>query len=1058
MERATPRVPATTPLSGSPERGTEGGDGAPVTIRLLGQASLAVGGHPAKVLGSPRLQQLLARLTVDAAVAQSRSRLAFELWPDSTDAQARTNLRKVLHELRTVLPGADRLVAVDTRTVQWRSGTDASVDVIAFAEAMAAGDLLRAVEAYGGDLLPGCYDDWVLAARDRLRTSAVDALRRLATSALERGDDAAALRHGRRAVELDPMDEAGYRLVMEAHVSRGERGEALRAYHRCVDVLIRELGVEPDGATRALYEKVRSGGTPATPSRRPSPRPHPADDTPAVSALIGRDAEWTALSGVWREAAHGRGRIVLVTGEAGVGKSRLVEELGRHVSQAGGVVASTRAYEAAGRLPWGPVIDWLRSEPVHGALGGLDTVWLTELARLLPEIRASRSDLGEAPPLDPARRYQLFDAVARALLAVGRPLLLVVDDVQWCDVDTLEMVGFLVRTARETPVLIAATARAEEIDDGALRSLVADVTHDGSLVELALDRLDAAGTAALAARLLGAPLEASAAERLWAETEGNPLFVVEAVRAGFGRDLLDGRPSVTPTVQAVIGSRLARLSPDARSMVDVAGTIGRAFTIGELVHATGRNEEDLVDPLDELWRRRIIRGHGSAYDFTHDKLREVAQAQITPFGRRRLNRLVAEALIAVHGAASGPVSARVAAHYEEAGLVVEAVHAHREAAAHALTVLALDDAVGALRRAIALLELLPAGRARDELEVELRVALGGPLVAVEGYGSVATRDSYQRAVTLCGHLGGRADPAALRGLGLAHVTRAEFARSAHFAALLLADDDPEATMEGHYLAGVTAFWRGDLAASRQHLARAVAAYRPDRALAHLSRFAQDPKAVCLVRLAVTTLWLGHQEEALALAERAEAFAAGLDHPTTFGYVLLFAGTVAGEVGDRARLDHVLRLGDTLSARQRVSYFTDLGRPLILAWRDLIDGGPVSIEPLVDALDAWRADGQLLHYTYALSLLARAHHRAGRLEAGLVSVRQALAFCRDHDQRYNESELLRLEGELLEALGDPGGAEASLRDAQRVAREQSCTWLERRADDALARFADGNARR
>jgi DNA-binding SARP family transcriptional activator len=1024
---------------------------AELRIRLLGDISMDLAGVPLDGFNSPRLQRLVARLVLGREAAQSRARIAYELWPDSTESQARTNLRHLLHDLRRTVPELERFVDITNQTLRWRPDAPVLIDVVAFTDAIARSDLDDAVAHYGGDLLPACYDDWVLAERDRLRATAAEALATLAARAGEAADHGPAVHYARRLVQLDPLHELGYRLLMQAHARRGDRSEALRTYHACVDVLERELGVEPSAPTRQLYEALRVG---ADQSRLPGAG---ASDEPASATppLVGREVEWQQVQATWREAAAGRAQLLLVTGEPGVGKTRLVEELSRRCTAQGIPFARTRLYEAAGRLPWAPVVDWLRAPALSPSVAGLPTVWLAELARLLPELRVGRPDLPEPPAADAALRHRLFDAVTQALVGGPAPLLLVVDDLQWCDPDTIELVGFLLHTAPTAGLLVAGTARAEEIDEQhPLARLRNDLGRAGTLTEIRLERLGAADTAGLAARLSRDELDAPAAERLYQETEGNPLFVVEAVRAGFPAD---SGTALSPTVRAVITARLDQLSPGARQLVEVAATVGRAFTVDVLALASGAEVDDLVGTLDQLWRRQVIRDLGGTYDFTHDKIREVAHDTISPARRRHLHRAVAEALATTHAADLGVVSAQLAAHYEYAGLPAESVAAHRRAAAQSLLVFAFEEAIASLRNALSQLERLPAGPDRDETELELRIELGVPLVAREGYGSAAAQEVYERAVVLSRRLRRSPSPPVLRGLGLAALVSCRFDRSSRFGAALLdlGDQDPTAQTEGHYLLGVSAFWRGDLAASRAHLSAAIRSYRAEQSAEHITRYAQDPKAVCLVRLALTELWCGKPDRASTLAQEALAFAETLAHPTTHAYVLMYAAFVVAELGDRAPLIEYLDAGDALWARQPLGFFMTLGQ-LYRGWIEVLDGRPGGIDRLQAAIDGLRAEGQTLHLTYALGLLARARHMAGDIEAGRTALREGVQWGLEHDQRYVESELWRIDGELLAASGDATGAEAAIQRAVAVAASQGARWLELRATCSLARLVPGPA--
>ncbi len=488
-----------------------------------------------------------------------------------------------------------------------------------------------------------------------------------------------------------------------------------------------------------------SSGPPHPTARRYRARTwHPSPKWP----FVGRDLELDQLNQAWNTAREGRAHLVLVSGEPGIGKSRLALELGRRVRAEGHVVASARAYEAAGRLPWGPVVDLLRSDALRSHIDTLGTVWRAELARLLPELLEASPPPAPSRSGDLAQRHRLFDAVSRAIVG-DRPRLLIIDDLQWCDAETIELIGFVVRSGQTAPVLIVGTVRSEEIPEHhPLVGLVDALGHDQAVTTVPLDRLDEATTATLAARLRNAEeIDPELAARLWAETEGNPLFVIEVLRAGVSPE---GRQAaLTPTMRAVLGARLGQLPDGARRLAEVAAVIGRSFSVGLLVSATGIGEPELVDDLDELWRRRIIRDQGLTYDFSHDKLRAVALEMLSPARRRQLHRAVAEAIAVEFGHDLDAASPQLAAHYDQAGMVQPAIDAYRVAGARAVAVSALDEAVTMFRRALSLLAELPPSPGRDALELDIRIALGSPLVALEGYGSHGAHQLYERALSLC---------------------------------------------------------------------------------------------------------------------------------------------------------------------------------------------------------------------------------------------------------------------------------------------------------------------
>src|SRR5262245_21661076 len=1023
---------------------------ARLQIRLLGAVEIILDGRRLRAFNSLRLQRFLALIALRGD-PQHRSRLAFELWPDSDERQARTNLRKLLHDFRHSLPDIGEFVEIDNETVRWIATGPSEVDVLRFRDAMAAGDLELAARLYSGDLLPACYDDWVLDERAKLRAEAHGALVRLTEEAAGRDDYRTTIRHAQRIIDLEPTDEAAVRIQMEAHLALGERAAALRSYHRYAEALQRDLEAPPGEAIRAMYQHLLALNRDEAQGKDLAPL--------AESAFVGRDLEWNQLKEAWNTAREGGAHLVLVTGEPGIGKSRLALELGRRLRAEGHVVASARAYEAAGRLPWGPVVDILRSDALRSHINTLDTVWRAELARLLPELPDASQPSGPSQSGDPAQRYRLFDAVSRAILVGDRPRLLIIDDLQWCDTETIELIGFVIHSGRPAPILIVGTARWEEIPpQHPLVGLVDALGHDQAVTTVPLDRLDEGATAKLAARLRAEDtIDPKLAARLWSETEGNPLFVIEAVRAGISSD--GSQALLTPTMRAVLRARLGQLTDGARRLAEVAAIVGRPFSVGLMVSATGIDEPELVDYLDELWRRRIIRDHGPTYDFSHDKLRAVALEMVSPARRRQLHRAVAEGIAVELHKDIEAASPQLAAHYDQAGMVEPAIEAYRVAGARAVAVSALDEAVALFRRALALLTDLAPAPDRDALELDVRIALGSPFVALEGYGSKGAHQLYERALSLCRKLHRHVDPPILRGLGLARLQGCRFDDCEELARNLLDDEshDPIARTEGRYLLGVSAFWRGDLARARHDLDGAIETYDVSHRDEHLALYAQDPKAVCLVRRAWVELWAGDASRADKTARSALALAVDLDHLMTLGYVITYAAIIAAESDDLARLAELLADADLVWKRLSERYLMVVLEAL-RGWLDVCEGSAGGIEKIVRSVARSRTDGETLHLTYTLLLLARARGMVGEFHQGRTATREGLSRTHRCDQRYLEAELWRLDGELAYRSGEREAAATSLRRAVEVAVAQGAGWLELRALPSFAsRFPDQTAR-
>jgi DNA-binding SARP family transcriptional activator len=732
-------------------------------LRLLGGFTLEHQGVPI-VIVSPRLQALLAYLALHKGQPQPRRRLAFLLWPDSSEAQAQTNLRTVLHRSQIVLPGLNKLLQINAQLIAFSPDYQVALDVAAFqdeldqgAAAEAAGDegsaitaFDRAVVAYSGDLLPDCYDEWVQPVRERLHNGLLDALARLALLLERRRDFSAARIHAQRLARLDSLNEATYLTLMRLHALSGDRSGALRVYHTCTTILQHELGALPGAALRSAYEQLIAADT------------HADQQTAIATPLVGRQAAWQRMQAVWQTATSGRPLLLLIAGEAGIGKTRLAEELVRWAMRQGSLTAMAQCYPAEGRLAYAPVVAWLRADTLRSRLNQLNPLWLVELGRLDPELLTGYQNLPTPEPLSEAwQRQRLFEALAHVVLASGRPTMLMIDDLQWCDHNTLEWLHYLLRFDPGARLLVVGTVRDAEFDAAhPLATLLEALRREERLVDVALGPLSSAESAELASQVAGHALATDQCTHVYHETEGNPLFIVEMVRAGsVGSAPMTStalsHTGFSPTtlalpvgVQSVLTWRLTHVSPAAHDLLDVAAVIGRSFTIDVLAHAVDMDDDALVRGLDEVWQRRIVREHGSnAYDFTHDKLRAVAYTSLSPARRRQLHGRVATALEAVYSANLDTVNGQIAMHYEHAGqLEHAAIYEHRAAdVAHRLY--ANLDAIEHYRRALALF-----GTDRPEKTAVLHSRLGDLLHLLGRYADARQAWEHARVDTPVEHV------------------------------------------------------------------------------------------------------------------------------------------------------------------------------------------------------------------------------------------------------------------------------------------------------------------
>lgn len=1042
-------------------------------IQLLGNFQLSYNGESVTGVNQTRLQALLAYLALHRDVPQSRRHLAFLFWPDSTEAQAHANLRQLLHRLQRALPAADHFLQMNTKTVHWRSESPFILDVAEFErhltqvqaaalrndDAGACAALQTALAYYHGDLLLGCYDEWVLAERERWRQSYLKVLEQLILLLEAQRDYAAAIEYAQRLLRCDPLHETSYGHLMRLHALHGDPASALRVYHTCATLLQRELGVDPNPQTRALYNQLLN--------RQASSALSAHANTQQGEPLIGRRVEWQKVLTTWRMAANGHAHCLIVAGEAGIGKTRLAAELVTWVQRQGIRTTSTRAYAAEGALAYAPVAEWLRTEALRASWQGLATVWLTELARLLPELLVEQPHLPRPEPLQESwQRKRLFEALARAVVLDSHPLLLVLDDLQWCDHETLAWLHYLLRYAPQSPLLIVGTMRPEEVHgEHPLTTLLFELRSMGQVTELELGPLTRDETAALATQVMGQNLGAEMARRLYQETEGNPLFVVETARMELRRSdeeippLLPHSPTVLPPkVYTVIQRRLAQLSPAARELAGLAAVIGRSFTFTVLARASDLGENAIVQGLDELWQRRIVRElTGDAYDFSHDRLRDVAYAAISPVQRRWLHRRVAQGLETLHTDDLDVVSGQLAVHYEQAQLLAQAIPYCQQAAAVAQRTYAHADAVHYLTKGLTLLAQLPVTTEQMRQELSFQLALALAFNLWKGPSDQAMRVAYERAAALSAQVGDNHQRMlALCGQFVNAVTSTRLQEAQQLAAGAYAFaqevENPRWQAETRGMLGVVLVWLGDWVASRNCLEEALAGYaiHPDNTL---TLFHDQPIELTHRRHLAKVLWLlGYPDQALQQMNETLKLAQAITDPYSLANIHFYAAWLYQYRRDLRLMQAPVQTAMTLSQQYGYSFYVLQG--LILSGWILVQQGQCTegIVRLEAGFGIRQRPNSQLNLPPYLTLIAEAYGQCGQPAAGLRVVDEALALVAATEERFAEVELYRLKGELLQmqsATADE--VEFCLQHAITVAQQQQAKSLELRAAMGLARL-------
>ncbi len=683
-------------------------------LTLLGRVQVRCNGTPVVGFVSSKAQALLCYLAIKALLcylaitgrSHSRDELAGLFWSEMPEAEAKANLRGVLFNLRQLVAP---YLSINRQTIAFNRQEACWLDVARFqagiqpGESVESEDSLRslreAVDLYQGDLMQGFYvrdalafEEWLLVEREHLRQRAVQGLYMLAAHYTTSGDYLEAIRYTTCLLDMDPWREEAHRQLMLLLALTGQRSAALRQYETCRQILANDLRVEPAEETTTLYHRIQEGvwGTAQhaqMDARHATARSHKAVGQ-APLPFVGRGADYAWLFHQWDAARAGQGAFTVVQGEAGVGKTRLVEELLRYALGTGALVLRGRCHQFAQAVPYQPIAEVLR-DVLHSAPAAfqrLARASLTEVTRLLPELHTRYPNLPPAPSDgDEAERQRLFEAVAQVLAALvdAQPsVVLFLDDLQHADAPTIDLLRYLLYRLRGTTLWCVGAYRSGEIEPGsALVSLLHDLGSKQQVALLQLDPLDAQASGQLVDWRFG--LARSQRQQLVTylseEAKGNAFILGQLLQDLEHRSILRAtndswqldsmrlaseRIDVPAGVQAMILERLSRLPPVARSLMDVAAVIGRRFDLHVLTLASGQHSHEVGECIELLLTRYLVRelchapslhrqedfmdGQGGnwplaplsscsvQYEFTHAMIQRVIYAGLSYGYRQRL--------------------------------------------------------------------------------------------------------------------------------------------------------------------------------------------------------------------------------------------------------------------------------------------------------------------------------------------------------------------------------------------------------------------------------------
>lgn len=688
-------------------------------------------------IGSPTARSLIGYLLLNRRPIERR-RLAFTFWPNTTESAARRNLRQYLHRIRVALAPLDlhdTLLLTYGSTIQINPQVEISLDVEQFLHQtrpdVSQQGLEYALSLYTGDLLEDLYDDWCIPERDRLRQIWLKTLDRYSRQLLASGNIHKALGVAQQWVNAEPFDETAQRRLMQLCAMGGERAKAIQAYQAFAQTLAHELETTPLPETQALLQAIQNGeALPKTDELLafPSQGKGSVSPTRLLPSLpfIGRQKELSALEAAYRDVEESANRLILITGEAGTGKTRLLQEY--LASHPGVSTLQSTCYELDSMVPFAPLRQALENSPALAS--SIQTHVSPSRAAIL---RTILPDLTQPLPPPHLSDQQADGLTLRAALtdllllmsktAPNPPLHLILDDLHWADTSTWELLVSLTRYTGSPPFLVVGLFCMEDVPTERW-PLIRAIQRGASVQTLDLPRLTQSETAALARQLT--PQQANNPiflQRLYHETDGNPFFIIEMVHAiqeSGSLQLPMPVASIPHSIQRVIEARLDRLQPGSREALACAAAIGRSFIFAFLQEILSDSEETIIAFIEEWVQRGLMYESQQGYDFRHDKFRQVVYAGLSRARRESIHGRIASVL----ERAIPPVEGTsLAYHYARSNQPLKALPYLTQAGEQALRLRSYQEARQFGLQAINLLGQLPGPRQRSErIDINLQLA------------------------------------------------------------------------------------------------------------------------------------------------------------------------------------------------------------------------------------------------------------------------------------------------------------------------------------------------